>query len=233
MVGRTTGRPPVPAIGITEPFTFPPDQATSDQIATTPDDDGTQGQQQIGFPTSPAAAGAGGGRSTREEERGQDTPSPGTEKLLQVPIPSAGSNHPGSRSRPRTHRRGSPTRHPVAKGKTSQSNKRSDPLPTAYVEVLYKNRLSKSEMTISIDGQVVWRRNLTVSNLVKKVMGKQVRTEISVPQGVHSVRVRISSPEAGINATDTLRTLFHGGEARVLGVSLDTEDKKLSLYWKG
>ena len=74
---------------------------------------------------------------------------------------------------------------------------------------------------------------ISKSNLVKKVIGKQVRTEISVPQGVHSVRVRISSPEAGINAADTLRSLFHGGEARVLGVSLDVEDKKLSLYWKG
>jgi hypothetical protein len=127
---------------------------------------------------------------------------------------------------------GRPDRTPVAKGRTSQPDKRTDPLPTAFVEVLYKNRLRKSEMTISVDGQVVWRRTLTVSNLLKKVMGKQVRTEISVPQGVHSVRVRISSPEAGINAADTLRTLFHGGEARVLGVSLDVEDKKLSLYWK-
>ncbi|MGB6002054.1 MAG: serine/threonine-protein kinase, partial [Thermoanaerobaculia bacterium] len=58
MVGRTTGRPPVPAIGITEPFTFPPDQTTSDQIATTPDeavedDDGVRGQEQIAFPGSP------------------------------------------------------------------------------------------------------------------------------------------------------------------------------------
>jgi hypothetical protein len=87
-------------------------------------------------------------------------------------------------------------------------------------------------MTISIDGQIVWRRTLTVSNLLKKVMGKQVRTEISVPQGVHSVRVRISSPEADINAAKTLRTLFHGGEARGLVVSLDTDKNKLSMYWK-
>jgi hypothetical protein len=127
---------------------------------------------------------------------------------------------------------GKPDQTPVAKGKTSQPDKRSDPLPTAFVEVVYKNRLRKSEMTISIDGQIVWRRTLTVSNLLKKVMGKQVRTEISVPQGVHSVRVRISSPEADINAAKTLRTLFHGGEARGLVVSLDTDKNKLSMYWK-
>jgi serine/threonine protein kinase len=232
MVGRTTGRPPVPAIGITEPFTFPPDQATPDQIATTPDDDGTQGQQQIGFPTSPPLpepeavappAKKNAVKTPRRQGPKSSSKSPSHQPEAIIPEQKPAEDAPP----------GKPDQTPVAKGKTSQSNKRSDPLPTAYVEVLYKNRLSKSEMTISIDGQVVWRRNLTVSNLVKKVMGKQVRTEISVPQGVHSVRVRISSPEAGINATDTLRTLFHGGEARVLGVSLDTEDKKLSLYWKG
>jgi hypothetical protein len=232
MVGRTTGRPPVPAIGITEPFTFPPDEGTSDQIATTPDDDGTQDQQQIGFPVSPplpepeAVAPPSKKKAVKTFRRqGPKSSSKSPSRQPQAIIPE---QKPAEDAPP-----GKPDQTLVAKGKTSQSNQRSDPLPTAFVEVLYRNRLSKSEMTISIDGQIVWRRTLTVSNLVKKVMGKQVRTEISVPQGVHSVRVRISSPEAGINAADTLRTLFRSGEARVLGVSLDMEDKKLSLYWKG
>ncbi len=231
MVGRTTGRPPVPAIGITEPFSSPPDQTAPDQAALTPDDQEARDPQQVPFPSSPPEPEAEvvtpppkkrAVKTSRRQGPKEPTksPSPEPEVLVQEQKP-AESTPPGR-----------PDRTPVAKGRTSQPDKRTDPLPTAFVEVLYKNRLRKSEMTISVDGQVVWRRTLTVSNLLKKVMGKQVRTDISVPQGVHSVRVRISSPEAGINAADTLRTLFHGGEARVLGVSLDVEDKKLSLYWK-
>jgi serine/threonine-protein kinase len=231
MVGRTTGRPPVPAIGITEPFTFPPEQTSPDQTVATPVDETARGQQQLDFPDSPplpdpeAVAQPPKKRAVKTPRRqGPKDPSKSPPRQAEIVVQE---QQPAAEAP-----KGKPEQTPVAKGKTSQSNQSSSPLPTAFVEVLYKNRLRKSEMIISIDGQIVWRRTLTVSNLVKKVMGKQVRTEISVPQGVHSVRVRISSPEAGINAADTLRTLFHGGEARVLGVSLDTEDKKLSLYWK-
>jgi len=227
MVGRTTGRSPVPAIGITEPFTFPPDQATSDQIATTPD-------VAVAFPASPpqseqeaVAVAPPSKKNAAKTSRRQGAKGPAKSPSRQ-PEAIIPEHKPAAAAPP-----GKPDQTPVAKGKKSPSNQRSDPLPTAFVEVLYRNRLSTSEMTISIDGQIVWRRTLTVSNLVKKVIGKQVRTEISIPEGVHSVRVRISSPEAGIHAADTLRSLFHGGEARVLGVSLDTEDKTLSLYWKG
>jgi hypothetical protein len=229
MVGRTTGRPPVPAIGITEPFSFPPEQTTSERAAPNQDGQDVRDSQRIPFPSSPPEPEVvtpppkkRAVKTPRRQGPKEPTKSPSPEPEVLVE-----EQKPAETAPP-----GKPDQTPVAKGRTSQPDKRTDPLPTAFVEVLYKNRLRKSEMTISIDGQVVWRRTLTVSNLVKKVMGKQVRTEISVPRGVHSVRVRISSPEAGINAADTLRTLFHGGEARVLGVSLDVEDKKLSLYWK-
>ena len=233
MVGRTTGRPPVPAIGITEPFTFPPDQTATVPNEAAEDDDGAHGEQQIDFPTSPPLP----------EPETEASTSPSKKSTLKTPR-RQGPKNP-SKTPPRQPEAvvreqqpvepvppGKPEQTPVAKGKTSQPDKRSEPLPTAFVEVHYRNYLRRSEMTISIDGQIVWRRTLKVSNLVKKVVGKQVRTEISVPQGVHSVLVRVSSPEAGINAADTVRSLFHGGEARVLGVSLDTEDKELSLYWK-
>jgi hypothetical protein len=94
MVGRTTGRPPVPAIGTTEPFTFPPDQTSSDRIATTPDDDESPGQQQIPFPASPplpepeeVAPPAKKGAVKTPRRQGPKSPSKSPSRQPQVVIP--------------------------------------------------------------------------------------------------------------------------------------------------
>jgi serine/threonine protein kinase len=222
MVGRTTGRPPVLEIGTTERFATPEDEVVANQV-------GVRKEQQIAFPSSPPlpepeAVAPPSKRAARTPVRqGPKVSLEPQERQPEVVV----QQQPVVDTPPEK-----PDQTPVAKGKQSENNYRSDPLPTANVEVLYRNHLRNSTMTISIDGQVVWRRTLTLSSPVVRVVGKQVRTEISVPQGIHSVRVRISSPDAGVNIAKTLRTEFHGGEARVLGISLDMEDKKLSLYWK-
>ena len=107
------------------------------------------------------------------------------------------------------------------------------PVPTALVEVVYKNRLRDAEMTILVDGQKVWQRYLTLSsNFVRKVVGKQVKARIAVPEGFHQIKIRVTSPSSGINAAKTLRARFRGGQARQLQVILDLNSNDLRLIWK-
>lgn len=243
VVGRTTGRSPLPSIGVTEPFAALPEQTSPAETAASSDEPAPseraragaeESEPRIAFPSSPPPAEPEAVIPTEQKKAGKDPARRGPKSSASS---SAGLQQPVF-PQPQPTLDDSPGKSgqaPVAKGKTktSPSQKRSDPLPTAFVEVVYRNYLRESTMTISVDGEIVWQRNLTVSNPLKKMTGKQIKTEISVPQGVHSVRVRVSSPEAGVDAARTLKSLFHGGEARVLGVSLEAKENILYVYWKG
>jgi serine/threonine-protein kinase len=117
---------------------------------------------------------------------------------------------------------------------TVVSEARQSPVPAgrATLEVLYNNRLRTASMSIWIDGAEAWSRTVAgPKKFLKKAAGEDVRATVPVPEGRHTIEVRVSGGSGKVDAAQRVETVFLRGQTRRLRVVL-TPLEGLRLRWK-
>jgi predicted Ser/Thr protein kinase len=103
----------------------------------------------------------------------------------------------------------------------------------ATLQVVFNNRLRGARMTILVDGEKAWSRNLNVPrDPLTRVAGETVRAELRLPPGVHDIDVRIVQESARIDSRGTIRAELQPGQKRWLRVVLIPYVPKLDLDWE-
>jgi hypothetical protein len=103
----------------------------------------------------------------------------------------------------------------------------------SVVELHYRHKNEKAHLSVLLDGEVVWSELLKRPiNPVAWARGKDVMAIIPVPQGQHSLEVRVSVPSLELETSRSIRSHFTAGAQRVLKVTLNRKSSDLRLRWK-
>ena len=103
----------------------------------------------------------------------------------------------------------------------------------SVVELHYRHKNEKAHLSVLLDGDVVWSEPLKRPiNPVAWAKGKDVMAIIPVPEGQHSLEVRVSVPAQEIETSRRIRSHFVAGAQRVLKVTLNRKTSDLRLRWK-
>ncbi len=101
------------------------------------------------------------------------------------------------------------------------------------VTIMYRHRGGSATLRVFLDGVRVWNQQLRpVEGRKQKLLGYESRAVVSVPSGEHSLQVRLTDPDRGINAADTIRSRYTNGRKRSLRINLDPNDNVIQLRWK-
>ena len=89
-------------------------------------------------------------------------------------------------------------------------------------------------MTVLVDGEVVWSRELEASrNPLSRTFGEEVLETVKVPSGDRTVEVRVRGRSMEVEASASLPGHFDPGGRRWLRVTLNPFAEKVSLAWTG
>jgi len=103
----------------------------------------------------------------------------------------------------------------------------------SVVELHYRHKNEKAHLSVLLDGDVVWSEPLKRPiNPIAWAKGKDVMAIIPVPEGQHSLEVRVSVPAQEIETARSIRSHFTAGAQRVLKVTLNRKTSDLRLRWK-
>ncbi len=103
----------------------------------------------------------------------------------------------------------------------------------SVVELHYRHKNEKAHLSVLLDGEVVWSEPLKRPiNPVAWARGKDVMAIIPVPEGQHSLEVRVSVPSLELETSRSIRSHFTAGAQRVLKVTLNRKSSDLRLRWK-
>lgn len=103
----------------------------------------------------------------------------------------------------------------------------------SVVELHYRHKNEKAHLSVLLDGDVVWSEPLKRPiSPVAWAKGKDVMAIIPVPEGQHSLEVRVSVPAQEIETARSIRSHFTAGAQRVLKVTLNRKTSDLRLRWK-
>ncbi len=103
----------------------------------------------------------------------------------------------------------------------------------SVVELHYRHKNEKAHLSVLLDGDVVWSEALKRPiNPVAWAKGKDVMAIVPVPEGQHSLEVRVSVPADGLETSRTIRSHFTAGSQRVLKATLNRKSSDLRLRWK-
>lgn len=103
----------------------------------------------------------------------------------------------------------------------------------SVVELHYRHKNEKAHLSVLLDGEVVWSEPLKRPiNPVAWAKGKDVMAIIPVPEGQHSLEVRVSVPAHDLETSRSIRSHFVAGAQRVLKVTLNRKTSDLRLRWK-
>ncbi len=101
------------------------------------------------------------------------------------------------------------------------------------LEILYRHRSREGYVSVWVDREKVWTERLTGSrNPFLWIVGYRARALLKVPEGLHSVEVRVTAPAKGIDAARVVRRHFRGGETRRRRVSVERKSNRLRLHWE-
>ncbi len=102
----------------------------------------------------------------------------------------------------------------------------------ASLQISYKNGLRSAAMTVWVDGEEIWSRQVgTSKGLLKRAVGEEVRAMLQIPEGRHRIRVRIAGASGKLGGSKSIEGDFTEGERRRLGAQLIPPDV-LRLSWK-
>jgi len=162
------------------------------------------------------------------------------------PQPKRGGLEP-SKSQPQIVEPGEPSVVPVTLFSRQLNDASPEPLTTrpvskptgsgaaavSVVELHYRHKNEKSHLSVLLDGEVVWSEPLKRPiNPVAWAKGKDVMAIIPVPEGQHSLEVRVSVPAQDLDTSRSIRSHFEAGAQRVLKVTLNRKTSDLRLRWK-
>ncbi len=121
---------------------------------------------------------------------------------------------------------------PVSTAVVSKSSGSRAPV-VSVVELHYRHRNEKAHLSVLVDGEVVWSEPLKRPiNPIAWAKGKDVMAIIPVPEGQHSLEVRVSVPAQALETSRSIRSHFTSGAQRVLKVTLNRKSGDLRLRWK-
>ncbi len=101
------------------------------------------------------------------------------------------------------------------------------------LEILYRHRYREGYMSVWVDQEKVWSQELRRSrNPLFWLIGSRTSAFLRMPEGLHSVEVRVTAPRKGIDASKVVESSFRGGETRRLKVSVDRDSNRLELDWE-
>ena len=101
---------------------------------------------------------------------------------------------------------------------------------SAHLTVLYDNRLEDAVMTVWVDGRKHWTKELGPLAFKQRLLGQEIRVDLTPAPGVRNVQVRLYSEELALETTNRTQRRLEVGNAYVLRVDLD-EEKRLKLTW--
>jgi hypothetical protein len=108
----------------------------------------------------------------------------------------------------------------------------SRPKVSSTLEVVYRNRLKGATISVSIDGEKIWARDVAnAGSFLKRAMGRDVWTTLAVPAGEHVVDVRVTGSEGKLDVVRQADATFEDGKTHRLRVVL-VPPKTLKLAWK-
>jgi serine/threonine protein kinase len=121
---------------------------------------------------------------------------------------------------------------PVSTAMVSKSSGSRAPA-VSVVELHYRHRNEKAHLSVLVDGEVVWSELLRRPiNPIAWAKGKDVMAIIPVPEGQHSLEVRVSVPAQALETSRSIRSHFTSGSQRVLKVTLNRKSGDLRMRWK-
>ena len=107
----------------------------------------------------------------------------------------------------------------------------AQPALPAIVDIIYRNHLRSSRMTLRVDDVVVWAGEVgTDRGVFGRTVGNSVTRRISVPAGKHVIGVRIEGSDGTVNATKRIWEVFEPGGRLRLKVRL-VPPRVLRLSW--
>jgi hypothetical protein len=125
-----------------------------------------------------------------------------------------------------------PESDPVSTAVISKSSGSRAPA-VSVVELHYRHKNEKAHLSVLVDGEVVWSEPLKRPiNPIAWAKGKDVMAIIPVPEGQHSLEVRVSVPAQALETSRSIRSHFTAGAQRVLKVTLNRKSADLRLRWK-
>ena len=125
-----------------------------------------------------------------------------------------------------------PQSEPDAVPQISNTSASSAPA-VSVVELHYRHKNEKAHLSVLLDGDVVWSEPLKRPiNPIAWAKGKDVMAIIPVPEGQHSLEVRVSVPSLDLETSRSIRSHFTAGAQRVLKVTLNRKSSDLRLRWK-
>lgn len=107
----------------------------------------------------------------------------------------------------------------------------ADPVRTANLEIVFKNRLRNAEVSVWIDEEKVWSRLVAApKNLFKRAIGRNVFTLLPVNEGPHVIDVRVIGTEGKVDVVRRTEADFVSGQTKRLKVTV-VPPQKLKLSW--
>lgn len=102
----------------------------------------------------------------------------------------------------------------------------------ATLELTFFNRLRGGTLTVWVDGERAWSRELELSGTsLKRVTGQAIRAEIPIAAGEHDVEVRVTGSAGKVDSRGVTRATFAPGATRNLRVTLVPFRSRLDLDW--
>jgi hypothetical protein len=102
----------------------------------------------------------------------------------------------------------------------------------ATLELTFFNRLRGGTLTVWIDGERAWSRELDLPGTsLKRVTGQAIRAEIPVAAGERDVEVRVTGSAGKVDSRGVTRAVFASGATRNLRVTLVPFRSRLDLDW--
>lgn len=105
------------------------------------------------------------------------------------------------------------------------------PAPMASMEIVHKNRLKEATLTVRVDGESAFVRQMGVGGVFQRVKGETISGRVPLAAGAHSVTAEIRGAEGKIDVSETLEGRFSEGATKTLRISLGARGKKVDLSW--
>lgn len=187
--------------------------------------------------TPPAApqVGSAGPRPRESEARIVAGPDLAAPTATAAPEPTSPSGDRRSREAAGEETTSIPAAPAAPAGADSSAEAAVDPATRdATLHFAYRNRLGSATMTVLVDGEVVWTRELEASrNPLSRAFGDEVLETVEVPSGDRTVEVRVLGRSMDVEASASLRGHFEPDGRRWLRITLNPFAEKVSLAWAG
>ena len=104
---------------------------------------------------------------------------------------------------------------------------------SAKLVILHQNRLKSAEMTVRVDGQRVWSRQMVSDGgVVSRARGDLIRVEVPVEPGRRAIEVTIRGSKGRVDVGSASTATFSTGSTRYLRVKLLPLFDRLTLQWE-